>query len=114
MTRRGLAAVAALVTSAVCALSLGNALYLYIAILMALVLLYGFISCFGRGGRRFAAKASARLPCRGVKTPICFCRRAIAAPCPLRRPGASFCLKARGATACSRPRLSAPRKGGCP
>ena len=46
MTRRGLAAVAALVTSAVCALSLGNALYLYIAILMALVLLYGFISCF--------------------------------------------------------------------
>ena len=46
MTWRGLAAFAAFVTSAVCALSLGNLLYLYIAALLALMLVYGFISCF--------------------------------------------------------------------
>ncbi len=46
MTRRGLAAAAALVTSLACALSLGNALYLYIGLLLCAVLLYSFVSCF--------------------------------------------------------------------
>ena len=45
MTARGAAVLAALATSAVCALSLGNLLYLYIALLLALMLLYGLISC---------------------------------------------------------------------
>ena len=46
MTRRSVAALAALITSTVCALSLGNALYLYIGLLLCAVLLYGFVSCF--------------------------------------------------------------------
>lgn len=45
MTRRGLAAFAALLTSAACALSLGNALYAYMALLLGLMLLYGFATC---------------------------------------------------------------------
>ena len=45
MTRRGLAALAALITSAVCALSLGNTLYLYIAAVLFAALAYAFISC---------------------------------------------------------------------
>ena len=45
MTRRGAAVLTALLTSALCALSLGNMLYLYIAILLALVLLYSFFTC---------------------------------------------------------------------
>lgn len=45
MTRRGLAAVAALLTSAFCALSLGGTLYYYIAILLSAVLVYSFLSC---------------------------------------------------------------------
>jgi len=45
MTRRGAAVLTALVTSALCALSLGNLLYLYIALLLGLVLLYSFITC---------------------------------------------------------------------
>ncbi|MBR6186646.1 MAG: DUF58 domain-containing protein [Clostridia bacterium] len=45
MTRRGLAALAALATSGVCALSLGNKLYLYMAAVLAAALAYGFISC---------------------------------------------------------------------
>lgn len=46
MTRRSLAAFAALATSMVCALSLGNVLYLYIGLLLCVLLLYGFVSCF--------------------------------------------------------------------
>ncbi len=46
MTRRGLTALAVLVTSAACALSLGNAVYLYIALLLSAVLLYSLVSCF--------------------------------------------------------------------
>ena len=46
MTRRGLAAAAALITSLVCAFSLGNVLYLYIGMLLCAVVLYSFISCF--------------------------------------------------------------------
>ena len=45
MTRRGAAVLTALITGALCALSLGNLLYLYVAILLALVLLYSFITC---------------------------------------------------------------------
>ena len=45
MTRRGLAAAAAFVTSMACALSLGSAVYLYMGLLMAAVLLYGLLSC---------------------------------------------------------------------
>lgn len=45
MTRRGAAVITALLTSALCALSLGNLLYLYIAVLLGLVLLYSFVSC---------------------------------------------------------------------
>ena len=45
MTRRGLAALAALITSGLCALSLGNMLYGYIGLLLLCALLYGFISC---------------------------------------------------------------------
>lgn len=46
MTRRGLAVAAALITGMVCALSLGNALYLYIGLLLCAVTLYSFLSCF--------------------------------------------------------------------
>ena len=45
MTRRGAAALTALLTAALCALSLGNPLYAYIAALLALMLLYGLVSC---------------------------------------------------------------------
>ena len=45
MTRRSLAVTAAVITSIVCALSLGNVLYLYIGLLLCAVLLYGFASC---------------------------------------------------------------------
>ena len=45
MTRRGMAALAALITSGISALSLGNALYWYIALLLLCSLVYGFISC---------------------------------------------------------------------
>lgn len=45
MTRRGLAALAALLTSGACALSLGNRLYLYIALVLLAALLYGLLSC---------------------------------------------------------------------
>ena len=45
MTRRGLAALAATVTSGLCAFSLGNGLYLYIFILLLLVMAYSFVSC---------------------------------------------------------------------
>ena len=46
MTRRGLAALAALITSCMCALSLGNALYWYIFLALVCALVYGFVSCF--------------------------------------------------------------------
>lgn len=45
MTRRGLGVLAALLTSGLCALSLGGALYFYISLLLLVLLLYGFISC---------------------------------------------------------------------
>ena len=45
MTARGAAVLAALATCAVCALSLGDLFYLSIALLLALVFLYSFLSC---------------------------------------------------------------------
>ena len=45
MTGRGWAALAVLATAAVSALSLGNALYLYIALLLALIFAYALITC---------------------------------------------------------------------
>lgn len=45
MTRRGLAVLSALLTSAFCALSLGGTLYWYIAILLSALLVYSFLSC---------------------------------------------------------------------
>ena len=46
MTRRGWAVAAALVTSGLCALSLGSAFYLLIALLLAFVIAYAWVSCF--------------------------------------------------------------------
>ena len=57
MTRRGLAAAAALITSMVCALSLGNALYLYIGLLLLGLLLYSFLSCFWARRTAFCRQA---------------------------------------------------------
>ena len=66
MTRRGLAAVAALLTSGVCALSLGGALYYYIALLLALMLLYGLISCLWARNTAFCRQIlSAPMVARG-------------------------------------------------
>ena len=45
MTRRGLAVLTALLTSAFCALSLGGVWYAYAAILLLLLLAYSFLSC---------------------------------------------------------------------
>ena len=45
MTRRGLAVSAALITSGLCALSLGSPLYAYIALLLLAVLIYSLVSC---------------------------------------------------------------------
>ena len=75
MTRRGLAALAALITSACCALSLGNALYLYIALLLAVVLCYSLVSCFW--ARRTA-----------------FCRQSLSAPSVARGENAHLALQA--------------------
>ena len=71
MTRRGWAALAVLVTSAVSALSLGNALYMYVALLMALVFAYAFSTCLwarltARCGQRLS---SASVP-RGEKVTL--------------------------------------------
>ena len=65
MTRRGWAALAVLVTSAASALSLGNALYLYIALLLALVFAYAFFSCLwarltARCGQRLSSASVSR------------------------------------------------------
>ncbi|MBR4537779.1 MAG: DUF58 domain-containing protein [Clostridia bacterium] len=57
MTRRGLAVSAALITSMVCALSLGNALYLYIGLLLCAMLLYSFMSCFWARRTAFCRQA---------------------------------------------------------
>ena len=57
MTRRCFAAAAALITSITCALSLGNALYLYIGLLLCAVLLYGFVSCFWARRTAFCRQA---------------------------------------------------------
>ena len=46
MTRRCLAVLAALITSALCALSLGSVFYTFIALLLFAMLLYGLLSCF--------------------------------------------------------------------
>ena len=45
MTRRGLGVLAALVTSGLCALSMGGTLYYYISLLLLVTLLYSLISC---------------------------------------------------------------------
>ena len=57
MTRRGLKAAAALITSMVCALSLGNALYLYIGLLLLGLMLYSLISCFWARRTAFCRQA---------------------------------------------------------
>ena len=44
MTRRGLALLSALLTALLCALSLGDRLYYFISLLLALLLLYGLVS----------------------------------------------------------------------
>ena len=46
MTRRGWAVLAALITSGLCALSLGGTLYYYISLLLLILLAYAFFSCF--------------------------------------------------------------------
>ena len=63
MTRRGWTALAVLITSAACALSLGNALYLYIALLMALVFGYAFVSCLWA---KLTARCSQRISSASV------------------------------------------------
>ncbi|MBR3107000.1 MAG: DUF58 domain-containing protein [Clostridia bacterium] len=63
MTRRGWAALAVFVTSAAIALSLGNALYLYIALLLALVFVYAFVSCLWA---RLSARCGQRLSSASV------------------------------------------------
>lgn len=96
MTRRGLAAVAALVTSAVCALSLGNALYLYIAILMALVLLYGFISCFWARRTAFCRQSlSAPSVARGENAHL-FLQAGHRCPLPIAPPRGEFLFEGQG------------------
>ena len=68
MTRRGWAALAVLVTSAFSALSLGNALYLYIALLTVLALLYAFVSClWARLTARYSQRLSSASVPRGEK-----------------------------------------------
>ena len=57
MTRRSLAAAAALITSMVCGLSLGNVLYLYIGLLLCALLLYGFVSCLWAWRTAFCRQA---------------------------------------------------------
>ena len=57
MTRRGFMVAAALVTSMVCALSLGNALYLYIGLLLCALMLYSFVSCFWARRTAFCRQA---------------------------------------------------------
>ena len=63
MTRRGWAALAVFLTSAASALSLGNALYLYIALLLALVFVYAFVSCLWA---RLSARCGQRLSSASV------------------------------------------------
>ncbi len=66
MTRRGMAVLSALITCAVCALSLGNRLYAYAALLLILVLLYGFLSClWARCTARCSQRLSAPTAVRG-------------------------------------------------
>ncbi|MBQ7656845.1 MAG: DUF58 domain-containing protein [Clostridia bacterium] len=63
MTRRGGAALAMLVTSAVSALSLGNAMYLYICLLLLLAFIYAFATCLWA---RLSAECSQRLSSKSV------------------------------------------------
>ena len=65
MTRRGWTALAVFLTAAVSALSLGNAMYLYIALLLALVFVYAFVTCFwarltARCGQRLSSPSVSR------------------------------------------------------
>ena len=66
MTRRGLAALAALATSGACALALGSKLYLYMAAVLAVSLLYGFLSCLWARSTVFCGQyVSAKTVTRG-------------------------------------------------
>ena len=71
MTRRGWTALAVLVTGAVSALSLGNALYLYIALLLALIFVYAFISgCWARLTARCGQRLSSASVSRGERVSL--------------------------------------------
>ena len=81
MTGRGLAAVAALITSALCALSLGNALYAYMALLLALLLAYGLVSCLWA---LFSVSFDQRLtPEKAARGEICTLTARARCGCPL-------------------------------
>ena len=81
MTRRGLAVSAALITSGLCALSLGSPLYTYIALLLIIVLLYSFVSClWARATLECEQSLSSPTISRG-NPPGSFCAPAIAALC---------------------------------
>ena len=68
MTRRGLAALAALITSALCAFSLGSVLYYFAALLLFLLLLYSLISCFWAARTASCRQSvSAQMVSRGEK-----------------------------------------------
>ena len=90
MTRRGLAACAALTTSALCALSLGNILYYYLSLLLALALLYAFVSCFWARRTAFCKQAlSAASVVRGEKAHL-FLQAGHRCPLPVAPPRGEF------------------------
>lgn len=66
MTRRGYGVLAALVTSGLCALSLGSTLYYYISLLLLLLLAYSWVSClWARGTAYCRQRLSAGMVHRG-------------------------------------------------
>ena len=71
MTRRGWAALAVFLTSAASALSLGSALYLYIALLLALVFVYAFVSgLWARLSARCGQRLSTATVSRGERAAL--------------------------------------------
>ena len=66
MTRRGLGVLAALLTSGLCALSIGGMLYYYISLLLFVMLLYSFFSCLWARGTAWCRQSlSAKMVHRG-------------------------------------------------
>ena len=66
MTRRGLGVLAALLTSGLCALSIGGMLYYYISLLLLVMLLYSFFSCLWARGTAWCRQSlSAKMVHRG-------------------------------------------------